>query len=84
VRKPITWILVALLVSAGAPAQSPQPKWSPVLAWSASSFDCPGTESKKEIENAALNGDADGQTKFGKAQFYSCAGWQNPVESLQS
>ncbi len=82
-RKPITWTAVVLLASAGALAQSPQPNWPPILAWSASSFDCPGTEGKKEIENAALNGDADAQTKFGKAQFHSCPGWKNPVESLQ-
>jgi hypothetical protein len=34
VRKPIIWTAVVLLVSAGALAQSPQPNWSPILAWS--------------------------------------------------
>jgi|KBSMisStandDraft_5_1062788.scaffolds.fasta_scaffold12285_2 TPR repeat protein len=82
-RRLPTLILVSLVASAGSLAQSPQQTWSPTLAWSTSSFDCPGQGTKKEIENAALNGDADAQTKFGKAQVHSCPGWKNPVESLQ-
>jgi TPR repeat protein len=76
-------ILVSLLASLRASAQAPQQTWSPTLVWSSSSFQCPAATEKKDIEDAAINGDADAQIKFGKAQVNFCEGWKNPVEALQ-
>jgi TPR repeat protein len=83
VRRTLTLILGSLLISLNASAQALRQNWAPTLAWSASSFECPAAAEKKTIETAAINGDPDAQTKFGKAQLHSCSGWKNPVEALQ-
>jgi len=83
VRRTLTLILLPLLAFLNASAQAPQQNWVPNLTWSAASFECPAVTEKKQIENAAISGDPESQTKFGKAQFHSCAGWRNPVEALQ-
>ena len=76
-------ISALLIISSGTVAQSAQSSWPPTLVWSASSFECPAVDTKRKIEDAALDGDAGAQTQFGKAQVHSCPGWKNPVESLQ-
>jgi hypothetical protein len=83
VRRLLALISGSLIASVASFAQSSQPFWSPTLVWSTSSVDCPEVDEKREIENAALNGDTEAQAKFGKAQVHSCPGWKNPVESLQ-
>lgn len=82
-RKWLALSFAVLMISASAQAQTPQQNWVPNLAWGATSFECPAVTEKRRIETAAINGDADSQTKFGRAQFHSCSGWKNPVEALQ-
>ncbi|HXT24458.1 MAG TPA: tetratricopeptide repeat protein [Candidatus Eisenbacteria bacterium] len=82
-RRWFTLISALLIISSGTVAQSARSSWPPTLVWSASSFECPAVDTKRKIEDAALDGDAGAQTQFGKAQVHSCPGWKNPVESLQ-